>query len=57
MYMYMLYAYSYPTYTLSIESTQIGTYFGFSQDGRRANPEHGETSTTGTEGRGAHVQS
>ena len=45
-------AHSYPTYTLQIESPETGAYIGFPKDGGRAHSEHGETQTTGAEGRG-----
>ena len=46
---------SYATYPLPIEGRKIGAYSGFPQDGGGAHSEHGETQTSGAEGRGAKI--
>jgi hypothetical protein len=44
---------SYPTHSMSIKSTEVGTYPGFSEDGRGAHSKYGEASSTRAEGRGS----
>ena len=38
---------------MSIKSTEVGTYPGFSKDGRGAHSKYGEASSTRTERRGS----